>query len=121
MRHRRTAIALAVLLAFLTLAAGPGLVPSRAQARVQIEFWHGLTGVLGTTLEKIAADFNATQSAYQVNATFKGTYPQTMVAAVAAFRAGNAPAIVQMFDGAVTHSTTVVETLRMFDPENRLG
>jgi hypothetical protein len=30
-------------------------------------------------------------------------------------------AIVQMFDGAVTHSPTVVETLRMFDPENRLG
>ena len=98
MRHRGTAVLLAVLLAFVTLAAGPGLVPSRAQGRVQIEFWHGLTGVLGTTLEKIAADFNASQGAYQVNATFKGTYPQTMVAAIAAFRASNAPHIVQMFE-----------------------
>lgn len=34
---------------------------------------------------------------------------------------GQNRAIVQMFDGAVTHSPTVVETLRMFDPENRLG
>ncbi len=33
-----------------------------------------------------------------MNATFKGSYPETMVAAVAAFRAGNAPHIVQMFE-----------------------
>ena len=44
------------------------------------------------------AGFNASQSKYQVNATFKGQYPETMVAAIAAFRAGNAPHIVQMFE-----------------------
>ncbi len=76
------------------------LIPaaSEAQQRIQIEFWHGLTQPLGGILEQIAADFNASQSKYQVNATFKGSYPETMVAAVAAFRAGTAPHIVQMFE-----------------------
>ena len=76
------------------------LIPasSWAQQRVQVEFWHGLTQPLGGILEKVAADFNASQSKYQVNATFKGQYPETMVAAIAAFRAGNAPHIVQMFE-----------------------
>jgi sn-glycerol 3-phosphate transport system substrate-binding protein len=46
----------------------------------------------------MVAGFNASQTRHQVNATFKGSYPETMVAAIAAFRAGNAPHIVQMFE-----------------------
>lgn len=69
-----------------------------AQQRVQIEFWHGLPMPLGGILEQIVADFNASQTQYRVNATYKGSYPETMVAAIAAFRAGNAPHVVQMFD-----------------------
>ena len=40
------------------------LIPasSWAQQRVQVEFWHGLTQPLGGILEKVAADFNASQS-----------------------------------------------------------
>src|SRR5260221_5190116 len=67
-------------------------------APVQIEFWHGLTQPLGGMLEQIVADFNASQSAYKVNASFKGQYPEVMTGAIAAFRAGNAPGIVQMFE-----------------------
>src|SRR3990172_9969063 len=76
------------------------LVPALAEAqqKVQVEFWHGLTQPLGGMLENVAASFNASQDKYQVNATFKGSYPETMVAAIAAFRAGNAPHIVQMFE-----------------------
>ena len=76
------------------------LIPAAAEAqqRVQVEFWHGLTQPLGGILEKVVADFNASQSKYQVNATFKGQYPETMMGAIAAFRAGNAPHIVQMFE-----------------------
>jgi len=71
--------------------------PALAQ-KVELQFWHGLAQPLGGILEKIVADFNASQNLYQVNATFKGSYPDTMVAAIAAFRAGNAPHIVQMFE-----------------------
>ena len=82
-----------------TLALGLGVAGvASAQQRVQIEFWHGLTPPPGQLLEQIVAEFNASQTAYQVNAAFKGSYPETMTAAIAAFRAGTAPHIVQMFE-----------------------
>jgi len=86
-----TLVALAALM--LVGVGGPA-----AQSRVQVEFWHGLTLPLGGILEKIVADFNESQTQYRVNPTFKGSYPETMVAAIAAFRAGNAPHVVQMFE-----------------------
>jgi sn-glycerol 3-phosphate transport system substrate-binding protein len=84
---------LAVVAATLALISGPA-----AQQRVQVEFWHGLAMPLGGILEKIVADFNESQTQYRVNPSFKGSYPETMVAAIAAFRAGSAPHIVQMFE-----------------------
>ncbi len=96
------AILLIVALGFVIPGPAQGQAPALvAQApgqRVQIEFWHGLTQPTGGMLEGIAADFNASQTRYQVNASFKGTYPETMVAAIAAFRAGNPPHVVQMFE-----------------------
>jgi len=87
----------------LTLAAGTAVAlallagPAAAQ-KTQIEFWHGLTQPLGGQLEQIVQEFNASQDKVQVNASAKGSYPETMQAAIAAFRAGNAPHIVQMFE-----------------------
>jgi sn-glycerol 3-phosphate transport system substrate-binding protein len=86
------------LLVFALAVAVLAAVPAGGQQRVQVEFWHGLNQPAGGLLEQIAADFNATQTQYQVNATFKGQYPETMVSAIAAFRAGKAPHIVQMFE-----------------------
>ena len=86
------------------LAAGVALIANlvplaaEAQQRVQVDFWHGLSQPEGGMLEKVVSDFNASQAKYQVKATFKGSYPETMVAAIAAFRAGSAPHIVQMFE-----------------------
>lgn len=91
---RKCLIGLGLLVGCLGLLAGP----AAAAQRVQVEWWHGLTQPLGGILENVAASFNASQDKYQVNATFKGSYPETMVAAIAAFRAGNAPHIVQMFE-----------------------
>ncbi|HWT83016.1 MAG TPA: sn-glycerol-3-phosphate ABC transporter substrate-binding protein UgpB [Candidatus Methylomirabilis sp.] len=89
---------IAVLVAGIALAIGLGPSPSEAQQRVQVEFWHGLPQPEGGMLEKVVSDFNASQTKYEVKATFKGSYPETMVAAIAAFRAGTAPHIVQMFE-----------------------
>jgi sn-glycerol 3-phosphate transport system substrate-binding protein len=86
---------LAAGIALIVSLAAPGV---EAQQKVQVEFWHGLSQPEGGILEKVVSDFNASQGKYQVNATFKGSYPETMVAAIAAFRAGNAPHIVQMFE-----------------------
>ncbi len=73
-------------------------VPVIPPGRVVVEFWHGLTMPLGGILEGVAADFNKSQNKYYVNAFYKGSYPDTMNAAIAAFRAGKAPHIVQMFE-----------------------
>jgi len=78
------------------LIASAGL--AQAQQKVQIDFWHGLTQPLGGLLEQIAADYSASQPRFQINATFRGAYPETMVSSIAAYRAGNAPHIVQMFE-----------------------
>lgn len=86
------------LLAGATLALAVAAAPVSAQNRVTIEFWHGLTQPLGGMLEGYAAEFNASQTRYQINASFRGTYPETMAAAIAAFRAGAAPHVVQMFE-----------------------
>ena len=74
------------------------LAPAPASAKTEVQFWHGLAMPLGGILEKIVTDFNESQAQYQVTATFKGSYPETMVAAIAAFRAGSAPHVVQMFE-----------------------
>jgi sn-glycerol 3-phosphate transport system substrate-binding protein len=92
MRFARTLAAAA-----MTALLGSSLAAAQT-GPVQIEFWHGLTQPLGGMLEQIATDFNASQTGYKVNASFKGQYPEVMTAAIAAFRAGNAPGIVQMFE-----------------------
>lgn len=80
----------------LLFAALPG--SALAQSKTVIDFWHGLPQPLGGQLEQIVKDFNDSQQAVQVNASYKGAYPETMQAAIAAFRAGNAPHVVQMFE-----------------------
>ncbi|MBV1797757.1 sn-glycerol-3-phosphate ABC transporter substrate-binding protein UgpB [Siccirubricoccus sp. G192] len=87
--------------AALGLAALAGLLPRPAAAQaqpVEIQFWHGLAQPLGGQLEQIVADFNASQPRYRVVPSFRGGYAETMVAAIAAFRANAAPHLVQMFE-----------------------
>lgn len=67
-------------------------------AKIEVDFWHGLPQPLGGLLEKVVADFNASQDKYEIKPSFRGSYPETMVSSIAAFRAGNAPHIVQMFE-----------------------
>jgi sn-glycerol 3-phosphate transport system substrate-binding protein len=67
-------------------------------APVEIQWWHALTGVNAEMVNKIADGFNKSQSAYKVVPVFKGSYMDTMQASIAAFRAGNAPHIVQIFE-----------------------
>ncbi len=69
-----------------------------AAAQTEIHWWHAMTGANNEVVNKLAADFNASQKDYKVTATFKGSYPDTMNAGIAAFRAGNAPHIMQVFE-----------------------
>jgi sn-glycerol 3-phosphate transport system substrate-binding protein len=69
-----------------------------ALAAVEVQWWHAMGGVNGERVNKIAADFNATQSEYKVVPSYKGNYTETMTAAIAAFRAKEQPHIVQVFE-----------------------
>lgn len=55
-------------------------------------------GINGGRVNKLAANFNATQSDYKVVPAYKGNDTETMLAAIAAFRARKQPHIVQLFE-----------------------
>lgn len=74
------------------------LAAPMAQAQVTVDWWHAMGGELGEILEGITADFNASQSEYAVRPSYRGTYTETMTGAIAAFRAGEQPHIVQVFE-----------------------
>ncbi len=88
---RRAAIVAAGVL-LVAGAAGP------ARAATEIQLWHAMGGVLGEKVKEIVEGFNKSQSEYHVNAIYKGTYPETMTAAIAAFRARQQPHVVQVFE-----------------------
>src|SRR3979411_1536172 len=71
---------------------------SPAHAVTEIQWWHALTGANNDVVVKLAEEFNASQSEYKVVASYKGSYADTMNAGIAAFRAGNAPHILQVFE-----------------------
>jgi sn-glycerol 3-phosphate transport system substrate-binding protein len=79
-------------------AALVALFSLSAQAQTEIQWWHSMTSVNGEWVNDLAKDFNASQSKYKVVPTYKGSYDESMTAAVAAFRAGNAPHILQVFE-----------------------
>ena len=81
----------AALLALSALAAP-------ATAQTEIQWWHSMGGALGEWVNDQAKGFNEKQKDYKVTPVFKGSYDESMTAAIAAFRAGNAPNILQVFE-----------------------
>ena len=73
-------------------------IATAAAAPAELQWWHAMTAVNADRVNKIAADFNASQTAYKIMPVFKGSYAETMNAGVAAYRAGNAPHIIQIFE-----------------------
>ncbi|MDU2998457.1 MAG: sn-glycerol-3-phosphate ABC transporter substrate-binding protein UgpB [Klebsiella pneumoniae] len=85
---RHTALGLALSLAF----AGQAL------AVTTIPFWHSMEGELGKEVDSLAQRFNAANPDYKIVPVYKGNYEQSLSAGIAAFRTGNAPAILQVYE-----------------------
>ena len=85
----RTCAVAAVLLASASVSA---------MAATEIQWWHAMTGANNDRIVKLATDFNATQGDFKVVPTYKGSYADTMNAGIAAYRAGNAPHVLQVFE-----------------------
>ena len=66
-----------------------------AFAVTEIQWWHAMAGELGREVERLASDFNASQSEYRIVPTYKGLYTETMTAAMFALRSQQHPAILQ--------------------------
>jgi sn-glycerol 3-phosphate transport system substrate-binding protein len=88
MLDRKALLAAAVMVA----------VNSAALAQTEIQWWHAMTGANNDVVVKLAEEFNAAQKDYRIVPSYKGSYPDTLNAGIAAFRAGNAPHIIQVFE-----------------------
>ena len=84
--------------AFAAAFSASTVLATAAFAQTEVQWWHAMGGALGEKLNKIADDFNATQSDYKITPVYKGNYTETLTAAIAAFRARENPAIVQVFE-----------------------
>ena len=83
------------------LAAASALsffVTSNAFAATEIQWWHAMTGANNEVVDALAKEFNESQKDYKITPVFKGTYPETLNAGIAAFRAKQPPSIIQVFD-----------------------
>lgn len=86
---------------FKTLALTSALVAAlcgTAQAQTEIQWWHSMTAVNGEWVNDLARQFNESQKEYKIVPTFKGSYDESMTASIAAYRSGNAPHILQVFE-----------------------
>jgi len=90
MRPQRLALTVAALMT--------AFAASSAYAATEIQFWHSMEGALGERVNELVQEFNKKNPDYQVNAVYKGNYGESMNAGIAAFRAGNAPDVLQVFE-----------------------
>jgi sn-glycerol 3-phosphate transport system substrate-binding protein len=125
MSIKRKLLAAAAVVAFASFS-----LP--VEAAVEVEWWHAMGGPRGEKVNEIVDGFNAMQSDIHVNAVYKGNYTETMTAAIAAFRAGEQPHIVQVFEvGTATMMAAkgaiypvyqlMKDTGEPFDPANYLS
>jgi sn-glycerol 3-phosphate transport system substrate-binding protein len=96
MAYRKTVASLVAAAALLGTS-------SASYAATEISWWFAHGGHLGEVVNQIGENYNASQDACQITPVFKGTYEETLTAGIAAFRAGEQPNILQVFDaGAAT-------------------
>lgn len=65
---------------------------------VELVLWHAMAGSLGDEVQLLADDFNHSQVEFYVKPVYKGNYLETLNSFAAAFRAHQAPAMVQIFE-----------------------
>jgi len=116
----------------LALAIATAGASFSAAAQTEIEFWHAFTGRLGELVAAQVDEFNAKNPDYKVVATHKGNYSETLNAGIAAFRAGEQPDILMVFEvgtatmmaakGAIKPVYEVMaESGAQFDPDAYIG
>ncbi len=88
----------------LSLAAlALSMTASTSLAATNITWWHGMGGRNGEVINEVAQKFNEAQTECALTPVSKGSYEEALSAGIAAFRSGEQPNILQVFDaGAAT-------------------
>jgi sn-glycerol 3-phosphate transport system substrate-binding protein len=71
---------------------------SAATGKLPIVWWHAMTGVNAKEVDRLAKAFTDSQAEAEIQPIFKGGYADVMTAAIAAWRADQAPHLVQIFE-----------------------
>jgi len=66
--------------------------------KIKVTFWHAMGGSRTAFIQRMVEDFNYTHPQIEVTAEHKGSYRDTLNAAILAFKQGKAPNIVQIFE-----------------------
>ena len=114
------------------LAVATVLAPVAAAAETEVQFWHAFTGRLAELVKAQVDEFNTSQDEYVVVESYKGNYSETLNAGIAAFRAGEQPHILMVFEvgtatmmsaeGAIKPVYEVMaESGASFDPDAYIG
>ena len=82
---------------FLLLVLLLGVI-TQLQARTMIILWDSMAGPLGQILQHLVSQFNKSQAQYTVKAVYKGNYAESLTNAIAAYRAGKQPEIIQVYE-----------------------
>jgi len=82
----------------LCLSTSMAMLATPLAAQTEIEFWHAFTGRLGDLVAEQVDAFNVSQADFTVTASHKGNYSETLNAGIAAFRAGEQPDILMVFE-----------------------
>lgn len=79
------------------------MTASTSFAATNITWWHGMGGRNGEVINEVAQKFNEAQTECALTPVSKGSYEEALSAGIAAFRSGEQPNILQVFDaGAAT-------------------
>ncbi len=115
MKVRQLVFSLLVIFVLVLSACTPAQQPTEAQqpqpeatqpsaeqpapaGKTAITFWHAMSGSREEVIKGIADRFNQSQDQYTVTPEYTGSYAETLTKALAAYRSGTAPTIVQVYE-----------------------
>jgi sn-glycerol 3-phosphate transport system substrate-binding protein len=65
---------------------------------VKVIWWHSMSGELGKAVDKLVADFNASQKNVQVEAVYQGTYDESLNKMKASMDTKSGPSLIQVYE-----------------------
>lgn len=91
-------------------------------ADTKIEFWHSMESELGSEVNALADRFNKQHPQYKVVPVYKGNYEQTLASGIAATRAGDPPALLQVYEvgTALMMASSVIKPVWQVLSENNI-